>query len=168
MSNLNSLRIVFTTSGVSAPQSTCDGVSENQSNSLEYIKVSFNGTTFYGRFLQYAISDGRPSYSRNEIINTSKDLTYFGIHLPQCQQCIVDPNFSALVSNGLDDNDVLCPRSEEGFQTWKIVTIVVVLGAFVIAASLGTILFVKRYRHHVRERKIMESRLKNISTTKSE
>ncbi|GAM28945.1 hypothetical protein SAMD00019534_121210 [Acytostelium subglobosum LB1] len=169
-SNLNTLRImVKMDSGFTHQDSACHpslikGVNPVDGN-LQYVKMNYNGMQFYGSFLPVGLSDGRPFYSLNELIND----TYFGIHLPQCHLCDIDPNFAMLVDPGNDEeHPVLCGVSvvqqDDKFSTWKIATIAVVCGVTIIAAvGVAYVVFKKNKQIRLEDRRV-EAKLKEMST----
>eukprot|EP01133_Synstelium_polycarpum_P000439 gene439-523_t len=103
-SSLNTLRVVF--SAPFEPETDCNGddlplgTNSQLDDSLQYLAIVKDGVVFYGRFLSHALSNGRPTYSRNQLINSTRGGgdAYIGIHLPQCSSCQIDPDFGLLVS----------------------------------------------------------------------
>ncbi|EGG25250.1 hypothetical protein DFA_03498 [Cavenderia fasciculata] len=150
---LSHLRIVFSTV-VNNEQSilSCDDGSvptfeEMFGGGDSYLRVIKNNTQFYGRFLSYSYSDGRKSYSKNELISTTpiptlphSSLALIGVHVGgQCSSCLLDPDFSALVVNNEQPD---CSTSSSS-NTWKIIVGVVVGGAVLIAFSIAAIVYVR-------------------------
>ncbi|EFA75856.1 protein kinase [Heterostelium album PN500] len=128
-SNLNTLRVVFNTKIEEEDNYGCDSKSPiatgTLDDSVKYFKIIKNGLAFYGKFLPFSLSDGRSTYSRNEVINSTQDgVTYIGIHLPQCQTCSIDPDFSLLIQGDRED----CAKS--GLKQWAIITIAVLVFIF--------------------------------------
>eukprot|EP01133_Synstelium_polycarpum_P015069 gene15069-17836_t len=126
LSNLNSLRIVFKTK-LGDYYTNCDGsssipiVTNSLDDSIKYLRVIRGGIAFYGRFIDRGVSDGRPTYTSNRLLNVLDDKTAFiGIQMPQCQTCLLDPDFSLLVDNGNDKSK--CDSKSE-VKTWMIITI---------------------------------------------
>ncbi|GAM22391.1 hypothetical protein SAMD00019534_055660, partial [Acytostelium subglobosum LB1] len=144
-SNLNTLRVVMQKDGsLNNATNVCAGsqsvVEIDKLNNVQFLKVTNkNGVELFGRFLPFALSDGRPSFSRNEIINTTDTTTLIGINLPQCQHCIIDPDFSVLVDQ--DTRDACADRSSSS-NKWKIPVIVVVtvVGVAIIVAATSIII----------------------------
>ncbi|EFA75855.1 hypothetical protein PPL_10426 [Heterostelium album PN500] len=148
-SNLNTLRVVFNTKIEEEDNYGCDSKSPiatgTLDDSVKYFKIIKNGLAFYGKFLPFSLSDGRSTYSRNEVINSTQDgVTYIGIHLPQCQTCSIDPDFSLLIQTENKD----CSISGKSSRTWVIITIAVVCGVVGIAIlSVATIFIIKNKRN---------------------
>ncbi|EFA85954.1 hypothetical protein PPL_01187 [Heterostelium album PN500] len=106
---------------------------DNNGESIQLIRVIKDKVQFFGRFLNYALSNGRPTYSRNQLLNQTKinddvSVATIGVSFPQCQECLLDPDFSPLVQV-TDDGG--CGSSSNG---WKIAVGVVV--GFVCLASI--------------------------------
>ncbi|GAM19348.1 hypothetical protein SAMD00019534_025230 [Acytostelium subglobosum LB1] len=123
-SNLNTLRV-----------GTGSFIGMDSLNNIQYLRVISNGVELFGRFLPYALSDGRPAFSRNEIINMTDGATLFGINLPHCSQsCVIDPDFSVLVDQSGEDGK--CGR--DNTNRWKIPVIVVtvVVGSVIILTAI--------------------------------
>ncbi|EFA84777.1 hypothetical protein PPL_01769 [Heterostelium album PN500] len=104
-SNLNVLRVVFNTKiedQVDECGDKLDIFGTDINNDLKYLRITKDKTVFYGSFLDRIMSDGKPTATRNQVISTDKEtgMTLIGIQLPQCYDCIIDPNFSVLVENG--------------------------------------------------------------------
>ncbi|EGG20096.1 hypothetical protein DFA_07213 [Cavenderia fasciculata] len=148
---LSHLRVVFSTI-VNNEQSiqSCSNSDiptfEQILGSDSYLRVIKNDTQFYGRFLSYSYSDGRKTFSRNELINQTRivgsdtdSLALIGVHVPQCTFCLLDPDFSALVVG--QDKEQDC--SSESSNTWKIAVGVAVGGAVLIALVVGAVLYLR-------------------------
>ncbi|GAM21217.1 hypothetical protein SAMD00019534_043920 [Acytostelium subglobosum LB1] len=145
VNNLNSLRAVFANQMTNLtefeePQCEFDSTTtydDPQSKSLSYIKVRFEDTVYFGRFLPVALADGRATRIINEVINTTgsrtSQLTYIGINLPQCRACRIDPDFSLLI----DTQHVECPSAK---TSWLLIAIIVPIGVVVLAVIVAVIL----------------------------
>ncbi|GAM22392.1 hypothetical protein SAMD00019534_055670 [Acytostelium subglobosum LB1] len=167
-SNLNTLRVVIHKNGsmindTSSPCGTKNVVSVDAYQNLQYLKVISNGIEIYGRFLPVILADGRPSLTRNEIINTTTDSTFFGINMFQCrQQCIIDPDFSVLV----DANPVpksLCEHASPPSDRWKLPVIVVTVsvGAIVIIAVVTKIVINKLHGRYLTD--VIQHKMKSMT-----
>ncbi|GAM21391.1 hypothetical protein SAMD00019534_045660 [Acytostelium subglobosum LB1] len=160
-STLNTLRVVFATNlyNTSSSPSDCNTdqdtytliPSSTNGQSVQYLRVIKGKTEFLGRFVDYSLSDGRPTYTQTQFINQTKLDTddnlykvYFGITLPQCHTCKLDPDFSALVSipQAVRPECMAGRRDNNTFATWKIIVIVVVCS--VVAATLLSAFIVLR------------------------
>ncbi|EGG15907.1 hypothetical protein DFA_09576 [Cavenderia fasciculata] len=149
---LSHLRVVFSTivNNEQSIQSCSNGdipTFEQILGSDSYLRVIKNNTQFYGRFLSYSYSDGRKTFSRNELINqtsitgrSNESLALIGVHVPQCSSCLLDPDFSALVVNK-DDQNIDCPSSSS--DTWKMAVGIAVGGAVFIAFIIGLIYYIR-------------------------
>ncbi|EGG15974.1 TM9 protein B [Cavenderia fasciculata] len=150
---LSHLRVVFSTI-VNNEQSTIQSCSSSDIPTFEqilgsdsYLRVIKNDTQFYGRFLSYSYSDGRKTFSRNELINQTKivgnnnneSLALIGVHVPQCTFCLLDPDFSALVVN----NEKVDCSSSSSSNTWKIIVGCVVGGAVFIALVIALVFYLR-------------------------
>ncbi|EGG13498.1 DNA polymerase delta catalytic subunit [Cavenderia fasciculata] len=122
-SNLSTLRVVFKTliNNNQSIQYDCidkdiSTFSYDSLSSLQYLRVVKDGIQFNGRFIDVALSDGRPTYSPTQLISSTPINDEQSIS-------ILDPDFGALVINpdgsGKCD-DVLLPN-----HNWKIIMIVV-------------------------------------------
>eukprot|EP01133_Synstelium_polycarpum_P019007 gene19007-22752_t len=166
-STLNTLRVVFSTQvGDIAPISPCgdeDNVYGDPMDNmlLNYLHVIKGNTTFYGHFLPMSLSDGRPTYSKNEVINQTTDTTLIGINMPQCSSCLIDPDFSVLI-NTVSSTSTCSTKS----KAWIIATIVCVVGVMVIGAAIGSWIFYKRHKRFKLQNAKMEQKLKAINENK--
>ncbi|EGG21605.1 hypothetical protein DFA_01491 [Cavenderia fasciculata] len=155
---LSSLRVLFSTvintnqfivgcddtmNEVEAFQRFSDG------GSIQYLRVVKNNTQFFGRFLEYSVSDGRKTFSKTELLNVTKkddidSVAIIGIGLPQSRQAILDPDFSALIVN----NQLYGECGESNNDHWKLIVGVVV--GVVGGVCLATIIyfFVKSNRFY--------------------
>ncbi|EGG20783.1 hypothetical protein DFA_00648 [Cavenderia fasciculata] len=128
-----------------------------------YLRVIKNNTQFYGRFLSYSYSDGRKTYSKNELISKTPingstgttdgglSLAKIGIHFAQCDLCLLDPDFSALVVNN-KQLEVECPTSSS--VPWKIIVGACVGGVVFIAFTIALVYYIRdsnRMRLRLRE-----------------
>ncbi|EGG15970.1 hypothetical protein DFA_09641 [Cavenderia fasciculata] len=150
---LSHLRVVFSTI-VNNEQSTIQSCSSSDIPTFEqilgsdsYLRVIKNDTQFYGRFLSYSYSDGRKTFSRNELINqtniignnNNESLALIGVHVPQCTFCLLDPDFSALVVN----NEKVDCSSPSSSNMWKIIVGCVVGGAVFIALVIALVFYLR-------------------------
>ncbi|GAM22398.1 hypothetical protein SAMD00019534_055730 [Acytostelium subglobosum LB1] len=161
-SNLNTLRMVLHKDGTLNNDTGVCGtksvVSVDPFNNMQYLKViNNNGVELYGRFLPYAMSDGRPALSRNEIINTTNSSTFIGINMPHClDECVVDPDFSVLVNPSPQPCDDQTNR-------WKLPVIIVSVIVGTILVSIITVSIIKRRLKGRRLRDVVTHKLKKIS-----
>eukprot|EP01133_Synstelium_polycarpum_P007332 gene7332-8538_t len=125
-SALNTIRLVFQTQvGDVEERSDCDDrIPEGNHNALgdiNYLRIRKDNVIFYGHFLLIGLSDGRRTYSKNEVINQTTDSTIanIGINMPQCSECLIDPSFSVLITPTLSSD---CGQESKS-KTWLIATI---------------------------------------------
>ncbi|KAM9960321.1 hypothetical protein ACTFIW_009450 [Dictyostelium discoideum] len=111
---------------------------------VSYMTISKNGKVLYGRFLEKALSDSRPSYIQNKIIKKNENSILIGLNLPHCvDSCIVDPDFSVLVNPDFSSN---CNSSNNNNnrKKWLIpVAVVVPVVGLSIVASIFYVLYRK-------------------------
>ncbi|KAK5578115.1 hypothetical protein RB653_003068 [Dictyostelium firmibasis] len=159
-SSLSTLRAVFiSTSKSNIPQdtnnnclstnSTLNSQTDSGSNSLLSFTLKRNGAILFGSFIDRMISNGRIAISTVVDLGTVNSISYVGINMPQCNQCLLDPNYAVLVdpdfssSNGNDG----CGGSNS--RAWVIPVAVVVPIVAVVALSVaGYVLFKKHFYVH--------------------
>ncbi|EGG19908.1 hypothetical protein DFA_07013 [Cavenderia fasciculata] len=136
------------------------------SSTIQYLRVIKDNVQYNGRFIDYVLSDGRPTFSKTTLINqtTSQQSsttmsTLIGVSLPQCQSCLLDPDFTPLL---IDKSESDCGSSSSNSTTWKIIVGVVVGGFAAIAIALGTVMLIKKNRIISRQNKKMQNKLKNM------
>ncbi|EGG19314.1 hypothetical protein DFA_02101 [Cavenderia fasciculata] len=116
------------------------------SDSIEFIRIITNDDIqFFGQFLPFVISDNNKStYSKIELINTTRindqqSIVLIGIHLPQCQLCLIDPQFTPLqIDREIFGECPPPPPTDNRFASWKIAVILVCT----IIPSIAVALFV--------------------------
>ncbi|EGG16151.1 EGF-like protein [Cavenderia fasciculata] len=159
-SNVATLRLIFT-SVVNQNQSiefNCEKteigtLSFDSLSNLQYLRVVKDNIQFNGRFIDYAISDGRVVYSQTELVsftpiddkdndNDGQSIATIGIRLPQCQECLLDPDFTPLLID--KSNDQGCGESSS--KAWKIAVGVVVGAGAAIAIAAATVILVLKKR----------------------
>ncbi|EGG16153.1 hypothetical protein DFA_09178 [Cavenderia fasciculata] len=168
-SNVATLRLIFT-SVVNQNQSiefNCEKteigtLSFDSLSNLQYLRVVKDNIQFNGRFIDYAISDGRVVYSQTELVsftpiddkdndNDGQSIATIGIRLPQCQECLLDPDFTPLLID--KSNDQGCGESSS--KAWKIaVGVVVGAGAAIAIASAALIFHRKKLRAGIYQSKL--------------
>ncbi|EGG13420.1 hypothetical protein DFA_11181 [Cavenderia fasciculata] len=112
---------------------------------LQYLRVVKDDIQFNGRFIDVALSDGRPTYSPTQLlpstrINDEQSIAMIGIGFPQCQECVLDPDFAALVIN--PDGYGKCDSI--GFGKWKIIVIAVCVSLVMITTVLVIVIAFKK------------------------
>ncbi|KAN0014415.1 hypothetical protein ACTFIU_000733 [Dictyostelium citrinum] len=91
-------------------------------NGINYLKVSKNGKTLYGRFQDKMLSDGRENIIITKIISQDDKSVKVILNLPHCTQCLIDPDFSLLVNPNFDSS---C-ENDDNSRKWVIPVAVVV------------------------------------------
>ncbi|EGG15943.1 hypothetical protein DFA_09614 [Cavenderia fasciculata] len=170
-SNLATLRVVFRTIIINnqtveydCNEKDIDALSYDSMSSLQYLRVIKDDIQFNGRFIDVALSDGRPTYSQTQLIslaqstsNEDESIALIGINLPQCQSCVLDPDFSPLLID--KSNDSGCNKS----NTWRIIVGCVVGGVGAVAITVGSVLTYKQIKKRNTYNNQMAAKLKNIS-----
>ncbi|EGG17434.1 hypothetical protein DFA_08429 [Cavenderia fasciculata] len=170
---LTTLRVIFKTTlskdqsfEFDCQQQQIDSLQFDQlSSSIQYLRVVKDNIQFTGRFIDYVLSDGRPSFSKTYLINQTDNqdndqmtTILIGISTPQCQSCILDPDFTPLLIDKSEDSGC-----EKKSNAWRIAVGVSVGGAALIAASVIAI----KYRHNLtktkKANKKMSQKLKAIN-----
>ncbi|EAL61721.1 hypothetical protein DDB_G0291474 [Dictyostelium discoideum AX4] len=96
-------------------------------SNLNNVKIERNAKILYGRFLNRALSDGRPTFITNQIVSNSSNSLIVGINLPHCNsECVIDPDFSVLVSSDFKSADSCSPHSEDSNRKWVLPVSIVV------------------------------------------
>ncbi|EGG13419.1 hypothetical protein DFA_11180 [Cavenderia fasciculata] len=152
-SNLSTLRVVFKTLINNNQSIKFDCIDKDIStlsfdslSSLQYLRVLKDDIEFKGRFIDVAMSDGRrPTYSQTQHIsstpiNDEQSIAMIGIGFPQCQECVLDPDFAALVIN--PDGYGKC--DSKGFSKWKIIVIAVCVSLVMITTVLVIVIAFKK------------------------
>ncbi|EGC35684.1 hypothetical protein DICPUDRAFT_33021, partial [Dictyostelium purpureum] len=118
------------------------------SNNINYLKITKNNRILYARFQDIMLSDNRPTTILAKLISSDKSSVRIGLNLPHCSDCLIDPDFSLLVST---DYKFEC---KEKSKKW-IIAVSVILGvvAFVaiaiglyVALKKSTVLKIKVYK----------------------
>ncbi|KAN0015373.1 hypothetical protein ACTFIU_008104 [Dictyostelium citrinum] len=119
----------------------------NQEGKLNfnYIKISKNNRILVGRFINKLVSNGRSTFLSTSITNdtqssSSSPSVIVSLNLPHCKDCLIDPDFSLVLTSDFKSN---CDNDDSSKSNWVIPTAVVisVVGASIIA---GVLLFYYR------------------------
>ncbi|EGG17370.1 hypothetical protein DFA_08365 [Cavenderia fasciculata] len=177
---MSTLRVVFSTVinnnqsivGCDNSVNTIDTFQQSADNgTLQYLRVVKDDVQFFGRFLDFMVSDGRKTYSKTQVMNVTaygdaannQSLAIIGIHVPQCTVCLVDPDFSALLVDRTNyDTTGTCTASEKN-ENWKIIVGIVVGVVGAIAISIGTFIFIKKNRKVKKFNTMMEKKLQALN-----
>ncbi|EFA81347.1 hypothetical protein PPL_05330 [Heterostelium album PN500] len=160
---LNQLRILIESSSSITKEdcSTDLDISVNNGSDVSYLQMTIGDRSFYGRFLPYALADERVTFVKNQVVNQTKDSILIGMTLPFCNSCVIDPDFSVLINTGGKNEVGECGKDNK-FASWKIATIVVVVGVFAITIGTATMLYLKKKQKFSKERKNMDAKLNRI------
>ncbi|KAM9956510.1 hypothetical protein ACTFIR_003228 [Dictyostelium discoideum] len=163
-SSLNTLQLIFysavgdDTNSNSNSNNDCnkqdtsiDTSNANNQQNSNYIQISKNSKTLVGRFINQVIADSRSTFMSSTIIkdnnnksSSSSSSVMLGLNLPHCKECLIDPDFSVLVSPDFKES---CNESTNK-NKWLIPVVVVVpvVGCTLIA-TISILLYRKnRYR----------------------
>ncbi|KAN0004305.1 hypothetical protein ACTFIZ_010474 [Dictyostelium cf. discoideum] len=139
--SLNVLRAVFKSSSLPSNKTSSSNscgdsdtstleTTNNQYNALLSFTFQRNGVILYGVFIDKMLSNGRVAISTVESLTDYGDANnnYFGINMPHCTICILDPNLGPLVNPGFDCSG----------RPWVLpVSLVVsIVGALIISVSI--------------------------------
>ncbi|EGG24918.1 hypothetical protein DFA_03163 [Cavenderia fasciculata] len=145
-SNFATLRLVMKTTvnndqsiEYDCQETKIDPFSYDNYGTLQYLRVLKDNIQFNGRFLDFALADGRTTYSQTLLINqttidSDQSSAMIGITLPQCQQCILDPDFTPLLV--VNDKSGSCSDDNK----WKIIVGCVVGGLGLVAIAVGAVI----------------------------
>ncbi|KAK5578227.1 hypothetical protein RB653_003180 [Dictyostelium firmibasis] len=90
----------------------------NQDNSLNYIAIKKDAKVLNGRFIDRIESDGKSTFMQTVLVSKSNDSITVGMNLPHCtKKCLIDPDFSVLVSPEFVDE---CPDDKR--KSWVLPT----------------------------------------------
>ncbi|EFA76106.1 hypothetical protein PPL_10685 [Heterostelium album PN500] len=164
---LSTLQLVMSATMSSSESDPC---SQNQvgkstdSTSIQWIKLTVNNRSLYGRFIKTGYIDGRSEVLSNHLLDSNYRViestdgkstssntaqTYIGLNIPQYETSIfLDPDFSVLVS---DDK----PQCKSGLSVGQIAGIVVGAAVFVvIVAIIGAFLLRRKFKIFIDGKKI--------------
>ncbi|KAN0023651.1 hypothetical protein ACTFIV_008038 [Dictyostelium citrinum] len=123
---------------------------DTENSALNYVTITKDGTVLYGRFINRALSDQRPTYITSEIVDKNISSITVGLNLPHCIDCIIDPDFSILVQNKEFQSDCKSSGSDDNENIWFLpVVIVVPVVSATIIVILSLVVYTK-YRRALR------------------
>ncbi|KAM9986053.1 hypothetical protein ACTFIZ_004334 [Dictyostelium cf. discoideum] len=147
-SNLNTLQIQMS-SDISTTErdkiNNCINIEhtnvETSSNSnnlqnVNYLKISKNGKTLYGRFQDKMLSDGRSTTTITKIISKDDKKVLISLDMPHCNQCLLDPDFSVIINSDFKSSDSCGKENKKSWLIPVAVTVPVVGCALIIAAFM--------------------------------
>ncbi|KAN0009891.1 hypothetical protein ACTFIU_007201 [Dictyostelium citrinum] len=103
-------------------------------NLLNFISIKKNGKQMYGRFLSIMLSDDRSTLMSTSIVSTQNESITLGLNLPYCNKCLIDPDFSVLLSSDFKSS-CESDNSEVGRKSY-------VIPVAVVASVVGVALIV--------------------------
>ncbi|KAN0038050.1 hypothetical protein ACTA71_000222 [Dictyostelium dimigraforme] len=145
----------------------CSGITDikniDENSSLNYVTITKDGTTLYGRFINRALSDQRPTYISSEIVTKNISSITVGLNLPHCIDCIIDPDFSILVQN--KDLQSNCINDENNYneRVWFLPVVIVVP---IVSATIIVIISLVVYTKYRRTLKLKLQSLMDPKTIK--
>ncbi|EGG24657.1 hypothetical protein DFA_02901 [Cavenderia fasciculata] len=170
-SNLATLRVVFRTiiNNNQSVEYDCqdknvEPLTYDSLSSLQYLRVVKDDVQFNGRFIDFALSDGRPTYSQTQLISLTQlldggddeqSIAMIGINFPQCNECVLDPDFSPLL---IDKSE--CGEGQS--NTWRIIVGAVVGGVGAVAIAVASFLTYKKLMKAKNYDQSISHKLKNI------
>ncbi|EGG17590.1 hypothetical protein DFA_08586 [Cavenderia fasciculata] len=177
---MSTLRVVFSTVvnnnqaiiGCGDSYNPIDTFQQSADNgTLQYLRVVKDNVQFFGRFLDYIVSDGRKTFSKTEIMNitsigdpaANQSLALIGIHTPTCRSCLIDPDFSALLVDRSNYDPTGACSEPTNNSNWKIIVGIVagVVGA--VAIAIGSWIYVKKTRKSKKFNTMMQNKLQAFS-----
>ncbi|KAM9985529.1 hypothetical protein ACTFIZ_009070 [Dictyostelium cf. discoideum] len=157
-SSLNTLQLIFysavgddtnSNNDCNKQDTSIDISNANNQQISNYIQISKNSKTLVGRFINQVIADSRSTFMSSTIINdndkSSSSSIKIGLNLPHCKECLIDPDFSVLVSPDFKES---CDESNKNKWLIPVVVVVPVVGCAIIVA-LSFVLF-KKYKYNLK------------------
>ncbi|KAN0052762.1 hypothetical protein ACTA71_006868 [Dictyostelium dimigraforme] len=179
-SSLNTLQLVFYSAAANTnsnnndydnndcnkKDTTIDTTNANNQQNSNYIQISKNSKTLVGRFINQVIADSRSTFMSSTIINDNDNninsggkssSIKIGLNLPHCNECLIDPDFSVLIS--LDFKDSCDNRKSSNKNNWLIPVAVVVPIVGCAAIVAVSIIVYGKNRYNI---KIFSEKLKTM------
>ncbi|KAM9985528.1 hypothetical protein ACTFIZ_009069 [Dictyostelium cf. discoideum] len=158
-SSLNTLQLIFysavgddtnSNNDCNKQDTSIDISNANNQQISNYIQISKNSKTLVGRFINQVIADSRSTFMSSTIINdndksSSSSSIKIGLNLPHCKECLIDPDFSVLVSPDFKES---CDESNKNKWLIPVVVVVPVVG-FAAIVALSVVLF-KKYKYNLK------------------
>ncbi|EGG21052.1 hypothetical protein DFA_00925 [Cavenderia fasciculata] len=106
-------------------------------DSLDYLMQTIGTVTYYGRFYDRVLSDGRPVYSPVKLLNNTDSLAFLTVDLPHCESCVLDPDFSILIKQDQQPSDACSSGGDDSdkSRSW-VIPVAVVVPCVVVAGSI--------------------------------
>ncbi|EGC29336.1 hypothetical protein DICPUDRAFT_159092 [Dictyostelium purpureum] len=151
-SSLNSLQLRILSETVESGSGECNQVKSESdvsnvdpNQTLNYISLKKNNKQMNGRFINKVVSDNRVTYMSTEVVKELSNSTniVMGLNLPNCLECLIDPDFSLLVSPNYKSE---CDSKSNWFLP---VVIAVPVGGFAVILITSIILY-KKYKYSIK------------------
>ncbi|EGC40450.1 hypothetical protein DICPUDRAFT_74023 [Dictyostelium purpureum] len=157
-SNLNTLQVLMTSDIQIDGQNKCnrdnkEATLESSSNNnyllnnINYLKVIKNNRILYARFQDKMLSDNRPTTIVANVVSNDKKSIKIVLNLPHCDECLIDPDFSLLVSS---DYNFECKDSRKWViavaVSVSVVGFAVLLVALYFVFKKSTVLKIQLYK----------------------
>ncbi|KAN0019454.1 hypothetical protein ACTFIU_002666 [Dictyostelium citrinum] len=159
---LNNLQLQFQSS-VTSDNNDCNKEETDIQNSnnelLNYITIKKDSKIMQARFLNRILSDGRSSIITSDLVSKSSDSVIIGLNLPYCTNCIIDPDFSVLVTTSFKNG--CTSESERPAYLIPVVVVSSVIGVALIVA-LSYYIYKKKFVENQ-----LSKKLKKIETQHS-
>ncbi|EGC40605.1 hypothetical protein DICPUDRAFT_146524 [Dictyostelium purpureum] len=125
-SNLNTLQVQMSSDASTVSSNGCKEFAiESQSNinniinNINYLKIIKNGNVLYSRFQDKILSDNRPTTVTAQLLSKDETSVKIALNLPHCEDCLIDPDFSLLITSGYLNN------CNTGSKKWVVAVAVV-------------------------------------------
>ncbi|KAM9992751.1 hypothetical protein ACTFIY_010199 [Dictyostelium cf. discoideum] len=163
-SSLNTLQLIFysavgndtdsNSNDCNKQDTSIDTSNANNQQISNYIQISKNSKTLVGRFINQVIADSRSTFMSSTIIkdndissssSSPSSSVILGLNLPHCKECLIDPDFSVLVSPDFKES---CNESNKNKWFIPVVVVVPIVGCAAIVA-LSFVLY-KKYKYNLK------------------
>ncbi|KAN0036072.1 hypothetical protein ACTA71_005372 [Dictyostelium dimigraforme] len=132
----------------------------NQDNTLNYIAIKKDAKVLNGRFLDRIESDGKSTFMQTVLISKSNDSIIIGMNLPHCtKKCLLDPDFSVLVSPEFIDE---CNGGDKRESWFLPVVIIIPIVCITLIIIIGFLIIKKRFV----EMYLFKSKIKQLANLK--
>ncbi|KAN0050629.1 hypothetical protein ACTA71_003765 [Dictyostelium dimigraforme] len=108
--NTLQLQMITTTENIENKGNECNQkdteIESNSNQLLNFVTIKKDNKVLYGRFINKVISDGRSTHLKTSVISSDqiKSTVTMGMDLPHCRNCIIDPDFSLLLTSNFKDS----------------------------------------------------------------
>ncbi|EGG19593.1 hypothetical protein DFA_00171 [Cavenderia fasciculata] len=162
--NIGTLRLVLKTTinnqqsmKYDCKETNVDSFDYDDIGDVQYLRVIKDGVQFNGRFIDFALANGRSTYSKTFVINQT-EIIDSGDQSVAMIECILDPDFTPLLV--VNDKNDDCDGSS---NTWKIIVGVVIGGIALIAIIIGAVMYTRKRMEFKKHNKIMQAKLRALA-----